>query len=565
MNSMQIMTLVLLAVATVSGTWRTLRRQGRRPGVRIVGQFLMAAMLYLLLYPPTIERPQVRATVLSPGVSEQQLHDLDQSIPTLALPGVAAADAWIETVPDLASGLRMHPEIGDLRVLGDGLPSRDQDAPGARGVSFEAGTDPVGLVDMQFPRSLSVGALWTLRGRISGVDDAELRLLDRSGTPVAKGPPDESGGFELQLRAKVAGEALYRLQIVGRNEQIVEQVPIAVVTHAGDSVRTMILAGAPDAELKYLRRWIVDSGNSEASRISLSRGLEQRQNPIALDAASLADIDLLISDERAWALMSNAEKALIRSAVDKGMGLFLRLTGPVARPVASDWNALGFRIESSDIPRTVTLASPGGDIPLTRQPLTVSAVDSVPLAVATDGSLLGSWRAEGQGRIAVWLPLDTYRLQLQGESARFGSLWSDMFKTIARARGVAAANLPLLTRVGKRGVFCRLEAGAAIEDAGGQRHDLLVNSSRGNCAAWWPTRSGWQTLVNGSNRSRFHVLDADEATSLARIETRRATEGLVRSSSTASSYRDLLPRWPLFLAWLLVSAFFWWLERRFSR
>jgi hypothetical protein len=565
MNPMQIITLVLLAVAVVSGIWRTLRRQGRQTGVRIIGHVLMAGLLYFLLYPPTIERPQVRATILTPGVSEQQLLGLDQSIPTLALPGVAVSDPWIESVPDLASGLRLHPEIGDLRVLGDGLPPRDQDSSGTRGVSFEAGTDPVGLVDVQFPRDLSVGALWTLHGRISGVDDAELRLLDRSGTPVAKAAPDESGGFALQLRAKVAGEALYRLQLVGRNEQIVEQVPIAVVTHPGDSLRTLILAGAPDAELKYLRRWIVDSGSSEASRISLSRGIEQRQNPIALSAASLADIDLLISDQRAWALLSNAEKAQIRSAVDKGMGLFLRLTGPVVSQVAADWNSLGFRIESSDSPRTVTLARPGGDILLTRQPLTISALDSVSLAVATDGSLLGAWRSEGQGRIALWLPLDTYRLQLQGDSARFGSLWSDLFKTIARARGVAAAKLPVLARVGNRSVFCSLDSAAAIEDADGQRHDLLVDAGSENCAAWWPERSGWKTLINGSARGRFHVLAADEAMTMARVETRRATQGLVRPSLMASRYREALPRWPLFLAWLLVSTLFWWLDRRLSR
>jgi hypothetical protein len=564
MNLIQMITVALLLGALVLGTWRILRGQGRRRGLRIVGQILMAALLYVLLYPPTREQPRVRATILTPGVSAQQLQDLDQSKPTLALPGVVAADAWFEDVPDLASGLRLHPEIGDLRVLGDGLPPRDQDSSAARGLSFEAGTDPVGLVDVQFPRNVSAGALWTLRGRVAGVNGGELRLLDRSGALLARSAPDDGGSFQLQLRAKVAGEALYRLQVFGSDKQMLEQMPIALVVEAGDSLRTLILAGAPDAELKYLRRWIVDSGNTEASRISLSRGIEQRQNPLAISAASLAEIDLLISDERAWALLSGAEKALIRSAVDKGMGLFLRLTGPVTKQVASDWNAFGFRTESADIPRTVTFAG-GGEFPLTRVPLRISAEDSVALAVATDGSLLAAWRAEGQGRVALWLPLDTYRLQLQGDSARFGSIWSEVFRTVARARGMASASMPVRARVGQRSVLCGLAPGAAIEDGDGQRHDLLVDPRNGNCAAWWPARPGWQTLTNGPARSAFHVLATDEAMTLARIETRQATERLVRQSSTASSYREGLPRWPLFLIWLLTSALFWWLERRLSR
>jgi hypothetical protein len=565
MTPMQTITVGLLLAAGLIGAWRIWRSQGRRHRLRMVGQILMAGLLYVLLYPPTIERPQVRATILTPGVSAQQIQDLDKSIPALALPGVRTADAWVEHVPDLASGLRRHPEIGDLRILGDGLPPRDQDLPATRGLAFEAGTEPAGLVDIQVPADASVGALWTLHGRVAGIDGAEVRLLDRSGALLAKAAPDDSGDFELQSQAKVAGEALYRLQLFARDEQMVEQMLIAVVIKAGDSVRSLILAGAPDAELKYLRRWIVDSGNTEASQISLSRGIEQRQNPIALSDASLAEIDLLICDDRAWALLSDSEKALIRSAVDKGMGLFLRLTGPIEKPVASDWSALGFRIEDSDIPRSVTLVSPGGEIPLTRQPLRISAVDSVPLAVATDGSLLGTWRAEGQGRVALWLPLDTYRLQLQGDSTRFGTLWSDVFRTMARARGIASTRMPLRPRIGQRSVFCGLDTGAEIEDADGQRHDLLVDARNGNCAAWWPARSGWQILVNGSTRSPFHVLGTDDAMTLARVEIRQATEGLVHQLSEPSNYREELPRWPLFLVWLLTSAFFWWLERRLSR
>ena len=167
------------------------------------------------------------------------------------------------------------------------------------------------------------------------------------------------------------------------------------------------LAGGADAESKYLRRWVIDSGSALASRISLSRGIEQRRNDTELTAQTLQATDLLVIDERAWAALAGASKTLIRSAVDEGMGLLLRIGGPLSALTRADWAALGFAIEDADLPRSAYLLDGGGDIEVARLPLRVVADDSVALLSASDASVLARWRAHGQGRIAVWLPLDT--------------------------------------------------------------------------------------------------------------------------------------------------------------
>jgi hypothetical protein len=84
------------------------------------------------------------------------------------------------------------------------------------------------------------------------------------------------------------------------------------------------------------------------------------------------------------------------------------------------------------------------------------------------------------------------------------------------------------------------------------------------CAAYWPEASGWHTLLSGGERWPFFVRARDEAVGLAageRLSTTRAL--LVTPASTAAlATRDQpLPRWPLFLAWLAVTAALWWLER----
>ncbi len=564
MSTLQWATLGLLVLAALTGIWRVLRLPGSRRWIGVIGQPVMAILLWLVLYPPLIDKARVEAVILSPGVTAQQLAQLDSTSPIIALPGVVVADRLIERVPDLATALRRNPSIGDLRVLGDGLPERDRDreSPGQRGLSFEPGADLFGLVDVQSPAMVRAGSLWTMQGIVAGVNAGQVRLLDRSAAVAADAIVDESGRFHLSVAAKTAGEAVYRLQVLDAKDSVIDELPLGVVIRAGDSLNTLILAGAADPETKYLRRWIIDSGSTVSSRISLSRGITQRQNDIDLSAVALEQTDLLIVDERAWAGLSASSKALITAAVEQGMGLILRASGPVPAKTRTEWAELGFQIENADLASSAHVVDAGHEIELTRMPLRMTAEDSVPLLRATDGSVLALWRAFGQGRIALWLPFDSWRLSTSGDKTRYGTLWSEAFSTLARARGSDAAALPRMARVDQRAVICGIGPDAAIENDQGQHQRLLIDSEAGNCAAWWPMQAGWQHFVDAGRREPIFVLAADEASNLIRQETRAAARQLVRQASAATTYRAPMQRWPLFLAWLLICAGFWWWQRR---
>jgi hypothetical protein len=332
-------------------------------------------------------------------------------------------------------------------------------------------------------------------------------------------------------------------------------------------LRTLVVAGAPDAELKYLRRWIVDAGHALGSQIALSRGIEQRQSASSLDAGSLAETDLLIVDERAWAGLSQSARESIRSAVESGMGLLLRVTGPVPEKVAEDWAAMGFGIREAEVSRSVEVSGlpteQDGNRTLTRRPLAVDAPDSVSLWQAADGSDLARWRALGQGRVGIWLPLDAWRMALDGDRQGYATLWSETFSTLARARGEATPQLPRRARVNQRSTVCNLESGAMIENADGVRQALLVETDdSSSCAAWWPNQAGWHELMIGEDRWPIHVFDQGEAESLQRMTTRDATLALVNETPVARHTLIDLPRWPFFPIWLALAGMVWWLERR---
>jgi hypothetical protein len=277
----------------------------------------------------------------------------------------------------------------------------------------------------------------------------------------------------------------------------------------------------------------------------------------------------VLVDERAWAALGAAPKAALLAAVDDGLGLLLRVTGPLPAEVARDWAALGFDVRASaQVPVAVALDhAPGvadAKLAFARRPIDVQAADAAPLLRADDGSLLAAWRVRGRGRVGLWWLDDAFRLALAGERARYGTLWSDAFATLARARAQASPRLPQQARVDERAVFCGIAAGAAVESPSGRRTPLVAVDDAGErCAAWWPAEAGRHVLVDGERRDAFHVRARDEAIALAAAADRDATRLLVgpRAEAAQATRAVALPRWPFFLACLVFVTALWLLER----
>jgi hypothetical protein len=569
--NLQIAIAVLLLLAAVFGAWRTAWVRGTWRWPLIVGPFVMAALLYLVLFPPAGPVGNDTLVVLTSGVSAEQMHARDRGLATIVLPGVEIEQDGIEHEPDLATALRRHPQMSRLRIVGGGLPQRDRDVVRHLGVEFEPAPLPVGIVELHVPMRVSAGSIWRLTGRVEVAADSRVELRDRSAAVIASAVPGKDGRFMLDVPAKTEGVALFHLRVLAADDSLIEEMPVPVVVRAGDSLHALVLAGAPDAELKYLRRWAIDAGIRISSRIALSRGISMRESDAALDVAALKETDLLIVDERAWAALAKPAKAAIGEAVDQGLGLLLRVTGPIPASVASEWAAFGFRFESVDGAQSVILPSSSGgataDVVVSRRPLNPVAADATALISAADGSVLASWRAQGRGRVAASVLLDTYRIALGGNSTRFGTLWSTTFATLARARGVSPPSLPTFARVDERSVLCGIGKDAVIEDADGMHSALLIDPAAPTCAAYWPNSSGWHVVMDNNGRWPFFVLSLTQGQALARAETARATAQLVRTASPdgdAATFAQL-PRWPFFLAWLALTTMIWWLERRVLR
>lgn len=561
---------LLLAAAALLGAWRSARDGRGRRGARIVAQLLAALALWFCLYPPTTREAHRggELVVLTPGITPTQIAALGRGDDVVALPG-ADAPRGIERAPDLAGALRRHAAASRLRIVGGGLPARDRDAARGRVVAFDAAPLPRGIVALDAPREALAGHALRIGGRVEGAPAARVELLDPAGAVLASTLADAQGAFALAAQARAAGTLSLRLRASEASGRRVDEIEVPVAVRDGDALALLVLAGAPDAELKYLRRWAIDAGVRLDSRIVLSDGVALVEGGATFDAATLAATDVVLVDERAWAALGAAPKAALLHAVDGGLGLLLRATGPLPPEVASDWSALGFDVRASaQTPAAVTLDRVLGiadaRLAFARRPIDVQASDAAPLLRADDGSLLAAWRLRGHGRVGLWWLDDAFRLALAGERAHYGSLWSDTFVMIARARVGASPRLPEDAHVDERTVFCGVGPGATVESPSGRRTPLQVVDEAGErCAAWWPAEAGWHVLVDEGRRRAVHVRARDEALALAAAGAREATRALVgpREDAVQDARAVALPRWPFFLAWLALAAVLWLLER----
>ncbi len=572
---MALIAAILLALGALLAIVRALRDARAHRAMRIVLQLAVAALLYPCLFPPSTQESFAAGELvaLTPGATAVQMDALGGGSTVVALPGLPERSG-VERVPDLGTALRRHPELRRLHIVGGGLPLRDRDA--ARGLvaAFDMAPLPRGVVELDVPADARAGSVWTLSGRVEGVVDGKVELRDPSGAVVASRMLDADGSFALDAQAKAEGETLFALRVLDRDGARVEDVSVPLAARHGAALNVQLLAGAPDPELKYLRRWALDAGVQLDSRIVLSGGIAMTEGHAALDAEGLRKADLAIVDERAWASLGTAQKNALVAAVRGGLGLLLRVTGSIPEPVATEWSALGFRTQASDGATAVSLAKafdlPGAAPAFTRRALDVDATDAVPLLRADDGAPLALWRVQGEGRIALWWLSDSWRLALAGDHARYGTLWSDTFATLARARGPSPPSLPREARVDERAVFCGVTSDAAIEATDGERVALVIehDTASSGCAAYWPTQPGWHTLHSAGTRWPFHVRAADEARALASATRARATRALVGGATAQADIATRpirLPRWPFFLTWLAAMTLLWIIERRAAR
>lgn len=567
------LTLFALLLCTARMSWNFFRtaKQLRPHAWRIFAliglQFASAALLYVSLFPPMQQIAAQRLLILSANATASAIKLSNGRV--LALPE-APVFAGVERVADLASALRKYPGVSSVDIIGDGLPLRDIDAARNLAVTYSPTKLPEGIIDLAWSEQILPGMRWWLSGRVNTSIPMVIELVDPANGVVDRTQTDKHGSFKLSDTARVAGQMNYQVRIVDAQNKVRETVLLPLLVERVKPLRVLSLAGGPNPELKYLRRWASDAGIALESRVELGSGMQIQTANSAISAASLREVDVLILDERAWSTMSASNKNAVLESLNAGLGVLLRITGSISGSTSNELRQLGFSVADSAITQGVRLAETQGKqlLPeLSRRPVRVQSRDAMVLLQTDKAEPLAIWRAQGQGRIALWWLTDSYKLALSNATDRHGQLWSEAASTLARARVQSAiTSRQPHAWANQRSVFCVLSETASMQEPSGQISPLLVETQGQNktCAAFWPRQLGWHTLSSNTNRLQVYVRANSEAVGLKAHALREANMQLLGHRIPQNKPTTIAApgqHWPYFLFWLLFTALLWVLER----
>jgi hypothetical protein len=518
-----------------------------RIAVLLILQPLIATLLWLTLEPP--RSASIAGTLVVATAGAPRLAALGTGDTLVALPEAPDLPGAVR-VPDLATALRTR-RPARLRIIGHGLTPRDQ-FPTGLPLAFDPPPLPPGLVSLTPPPIVAPGASFRVAGSVHGVPGGHVALIDPAGSTVATMPLPVSGDFSLATTARAAGPADFTLKVTNRNRRLVETAAVPVVAVEATPPKILVIAGAAGPDLKYLRRWAKDAGVQLGASIAAGSSLDVGDTPPRVDAGSLAGLDLLILDERSWAAMPAASRASVLAAVRGGLGLLLRVTGPLLDATRRDWSALGFRTDDA----ALALRLANDSHTLTRIGLAATRSDTAPLLRDAAGTPVALWRGMVRGRIGLWPVTDLYTLVLAGDASRHAAQWSDVFATLARPQAGSQPQIAADATLGRRLVICNLRGPASVRHPDGTDTAIIVDAG---CAAFWPRLIGWHELRTPSPVP-FAVMAIGSARAAA--QARSATLALAAPNSAAvaaSGSRGASLPW--FLGWAAASALLWWLER----
>ncbi len=531
-------------------------------------QLATAGLLWLTLFPPMRSMPATTLVIATADATAAEVAAILAAI-RLRLPEASALPDTAK-VPDLATALRQHPDTRELVIVGQGLPARDRDT-ALPALRFHASVAPHGLIELLAPPLLAPGARFEVGTRVQGLPQSRVELLDPAGHRVAIATPGNDGRVRLSASARDAGDVSFTLRALDANGKVLDQLPVPVRVHATPAPALRLLAGAPGPELKYLQRWAADIGARMQTGISLGGGVQLGDAPQALDAASLAKLDLLLLDERRLSALSSAQRMAIAAAMREGLGVLLRMTGPLdanARRALREW---GLETRGGEQTATVTLGDAPADgdattaLNVERFNLAFTDTDTVPLLRTNDGSVIGGWRAIGQGRLGVLPIADSYALALAGHADAHAEVWNAVLATLARPLPTSPLRqLPAWTWAGERIALCGLPVGSIVEAPDGTRSALLPDPHASQCSGWWPQQAGWHRVIDGDESAGVLVIGPANARALHAQATTDATLALrgARSDGETSTRPMPGPRWPWLLAFVLAASLLWWLERK---
>lgn len=557
--------------------WKEIKRSQRFLIWRITALTFMFVSLLSLMVRPYDQHEQVvnDRLLLTTGYDKSKVDSLLRINPSLEIVRTTDAESYRPN-----EAIINYQEVAESRntwrfVAGQGLPLYAFDPIDTTGFDFIPAAPPTGVVQLFLPGHIHANQQNAIQGTFAthgktilslisphGVEDSVI-LTGMSTLPFALSfTPKQAGRFVYSLMAREDGKIILK-----------EKIPLDI--QAKRQIHILFLQKFPTAETRYLKNYLAEQGHALALRYQTSQtqfNYEYANRPaMRIDRLSsnvVESFDLIFLDSKVLNELNEGEKNTLEKAIRDGLGAILLLDEiPKNGAIINRFLPI---IASQALHDTVQVRLSDARLrTLPSLPLEISLRPDVhPITSSHDKILSGSFYL-GAGKVGFQLLRETYRLQLEGNTANYASLWSPLIERTAKP--LAELNKIRITTPFPH--FTNEPMSIKVISSGAQptlladhtslplTEDVVVDD------LWlgktWAEEPGWHEFsVKGDSARMSYFVAAKGDWNTLRVANQlkenaiRAAGGPVTHNRSYLHYRPI-PRLLFFLIFLFSAGFLW--------
>ncbi|MBB2147688.1 hypothetical protein [Pedobacter gandavensis] len=608
----------------------TLRKRKAHLSWRLTAIVVSVVCFYFLLYPPvyTTVKPggtqdfnlitgaglvgtganskQVATTAKGASLGIDSLNGLSYTLDYQVF--MNHKKAGVRFIPDLEYFLKSNPDLQRVHIYGNGLSKDQLRLLKDKQLSFRPGPVTDGLIALNWNAQAKATEPLILQGTYQQAGGASVKLIleglganqdsvtisqDGQQHFTLRANPQQSGkavfhliGIKGDRQESIKGESAKNNRVAGKDTLFKEPVPIEI--KPSKPVKILMLAANPDFEYKFLKNWFFEKQYPLIFRTRISKDkystdfLNTDIKEInTISAGLLKKMDLLILDEAELAQLSAAELSNVKSAMEGGLGLFVRLNAVQSTAKSSIGFGTFVAAEASASLKDKTLSGRFSNktrvfsaLPMEQQLFLKPGNNDLPVFQGTQlpaAKILVSTSIYGMGRKTVSTLPATYPWLLNGSAEDYAQFWAEMLHQTARQTQATQTWLmsPAFPKTGESlAISIALPQGGTVPPF--KVSNLLMSplQNRELPTQWqlntWAAHPGWNTLSVGDVQDSFYVYETSDWQQLSAAQNRLATSQFVKDHPIRTKVLEtsiLLERkyslWWFFIPLLLSLSFLW--------
>lgn len=412
--------------------WKEWRLGKSRFWLKLVCAFIAISALLLLALKPAIPQ-KVQEGVLAILTENYKTKDLDSLIK--AYPNLKILDRRESDNLNAVSNAKQ------VFVLGEGLKSYELWQLENTASNFLPVAPGLGLLEIHYKPEFKPGDSIKIKALYKNANLGDRIFLKDPGKQVLDSIilQKEEIDFEWQAEAKLPGNFLYTLSIEDSLGDPIktEYLPIKIIE--AQNLKILMLNSFPNFETRNLKNFLAETGHEVLVKSRITAGRYKYEafntnddNFQRLSGAFLENFDLLISDAGMLNSLAASEvSALEQSIKNDGLGLFIQ-GGVSELNRAGRFSVFDFEAVAGNEISPVELPA----INLETQNYRIKAEREIEPIFSSETGLHSAYFKKGFGRIGISLFIDSWQLQLKGETDNYQKYWTHILEKIGKRADV---------------------------------------------------------------------------------------------------------------------------------